>query len=188
VARAEAFLASKGLPTAARLALSQGSGEWLPVESLERDDFAGVRFLDVHVMKSGHARDSFPHIAARVIVAAYWMGHTDRQRAVEAAFELGRIGALSQLYAAETAAAKKAGGRTKRRWWAEDVAAEITGWADIPESYRPMVIETDQAVLTVYRDGDPIRGSERIICLIDGKEQSLAKKTFLNRYFSRRRR
>ena len=75
---------------------------------------------------------------------------------------------------------KGKGEMPKRRLWADDLAAVITCWEDIPESYAPMEIETDQADLTIYRDGN------NVVCKIANdrgeRTQKLAKSTFEKRY------
>ncbi len=75
---------------------------------------------------------------------------------------------------------RERGKKPKRRWWADEVAQRITSWEDIPESFSPMEIETDQADLTIYRDGN------NVVCKIADdrgeRTQKLARSTFEKRY------
>ncbi len=180
VASARAFLAERGIPGCAQLYKSRQIGEY-GCKKLDARDSGGFCTLDIFVIRHlGLKRDSFEHIAARVIVAADAMQRREGEHALEAAFELGTLEILSRAYAKESREARERGGKEKRRWWADVLAPLITCWEDIPESYAPMEIETDQAYLTIYRDGD------QVFCKIKDdrgeRTQKLKRSTFEKRY------
>ena len=71
----------------------------------------------------------------------------------------------------------------QKKQWAQDLAAEIRSWEEIPEQHNcPLEIETLEATLKFYRDGD------KVVCLIkDGegtRTSDLAESTF-KRYYLR---
>ncbi len=180
VARARAFLADRGIPGCAQLYQSRQTGEY-QCAKLDARDSGGFCTLDIFVIKHLELeRDSFEHLAARVIVAADAMQKREGEHALEAAFELGTLEILSRVYAKESRHLRNISPKNKRRWWADVLAAQITCWEDIPESYAPMEIETDQADLTIYRDGDTV------VCKIQDdrgeRTQKLARSTFEKRY------
>jgi hypothetical protein len=183
VASAREFLAGRDIPGCAQLFRSQKSGEYTCTEPEYRDR-GGFCALDIFVLKHlDLERDSFEHLAARVIVAADAMQRREGEHSLEAAFELGTLEILSRVYAMESRGAKRRGGKPKRRWWADVLDEQITSWDDIPESYAPMEIETDQADLKIYRDGDSV------VCKIEDdrgeRTQKLARSTFEKRYMRR---
>lgn len=69
-----------------------------------------------------------------------------------------------------------AGKKRKRRHWAELLADQISAWDEIPESLCPLEIDTLQADLLIYRDGD------KVVCAVDGSESHLARSSFEKRY------
>lgn len=78
---------------------------------------------------------------------------------------------------------RKKGGVSKRRGWADLLAEheQINAWNDIPDDLdEPLVIDTLEADLRLYRDGD------RVICFNDytRKESSLKRSTFEKRYLN----
>ncbi len=180
VASARAFLADRGVPGCAQLYKSRKTGKY-QCAKLDARDSGGFCTLDIFVTKHlDLGRDCFEHLAARVIVVADAMRRREGEHALEAAFELGTLEILSRVYAAESRQARKITKKDKRRKWADILAEQIAVWEDISESFDPMEIETDQAELTIYRDGDSV------ICKIADdrgeRTQKLARSTFEKRY------
>ena len=71
---------------------------------------------------------------------------------------------------------REKGKRPKRRKWADELAELIISWDEIPDSNDPLIIETLETDLKIYRDG------EDVVCAADGNVTKLARTTFERRY------
>jgi hypothetical protein len=181
VERARAFLRRCGLLDCPMVVRLRATGEWACFTGQKPGELTGGSDLDSYILKvSGLARDSSEHIAARTIVLSAETQNPDRDRAIEAAYWLGRIHSLSVVYATEARDRSKGGRNPKKRGWAEILAAQISCWADIPGPHDPIELDGDDADFKIYRDG------EKVVCRIrDGKgerEENLAKSSFEKRY------
>ncbi len=179
VASARAFLAARGIPGCAWLYQSRQTGEYQCVK-LDARDAGGCCTLDIFVIKHlDLERDSFEHLAARVIVEADAMQRREGEHALEAAFKLGTLEILSWVYAKESREARRRGGKGKRRKWAEALAAQITSWEDIPEDREePLEIWTGSGEYRIFRDGD------EVFC-IHHHEKGMTEKSLKKRSFTR---
>ena len=113
VAGARAFLAERGIPGCAQLHQSRQTGKFSCAESCpeDRGEFCA---LDHYVFKIlGHKRDSYEHLAARVIVAADAVQHRESEHALAAAQELGALAILTRVYAAMS----RQGSNMQNRLW-----------------------------------------------------------------------
>lgn len=138
VASARAFLAEREIPGCAQLYQSRQTGEY-QCAKLDARDSGGFCTLDGYVLKHlGLKRDSYEHLAARVIVAADAMQRRDGEHALEAAFELGTLEILSRVYAAQSRQGRNNSPKNKRRAWAEDLAERLAhdGARDKEEAYK----------------------------------------------------
>ena len=181
VARARAFLADRGIPGCAQLYQSRQTGEY-QCAKLDARDSGGFCTLDIFVIKHLELeRDSFEHLAARVIVAADAMQRREGEHALEAAFELGTLEILSRVYAAQSRQGRNITLKDKRKRWAIALAAQITSWEDIPEDPDdPLIIWSGEGEYRIHRDGD------KVVCVHHHKkgmtEKTLTKRGFIRGY------
>jgi hypothetical protein len=153
VVSAKAFLAGRGIPGCVWLFRPQKTGEYSCTKPSDPLDRGGGYKLDNYVLKIlGLNRDSFEHLAARVIVAADAMQRRAGEHALEAAFELGTLEILSRVYADESRQAKKRGRMDKSRGWAEYLADHLvdhgatdqhTAKAMIPKERSEFILDED---------------------------------------------
>lgn len=128
VAAAGQLLEAAGLPCSPWLALAPDGGS-RPIETpraADRSVGEGVVRLDAYVDRLGHARDSAPWLAARIVTAVHAAddGQSDPRIA---AFELGRWAALMGVYGIESSGARQSADRSAeyRRRVTEHSYAEI---------------------------------------------------------------
>lgn len=184
VASARAFLAEREIPGCAQLYQSRQTGEY-QCAKLDARDSGGFCTLDGYVLKHlGLKRDSYEHLAARVIVAADAMQKRDGEHALEAAFELGTLEILSRVYAAQSRQGKKITLKDKRKPWAIALDAQITSWKDIPEDPDdPLIIWSGEGEYRIHRDGD------KVVCVHHHKKgmtvKTLKKRSFIRGYLKK---
>ncbi len=178
---ARAVLRSHDLPDCPQMVKSRSTGAWQCYEGHATGEIYGCD-LDQYILKVRHLeRDSFEHLAARVIVAELEMQRPERERAIEGAVQLGQVSVLTRVYDMMSQQGKKIGGKKKRRRWAVALADQITSWEDIPsERDEALEISAEDGDYTIYREGDTV------ICNHHYKkgmsEYSLAKSSFKKRY------
>lgn len=181
VASARAFLAERKIPGCAQLYKSRQTGEY-QCAKLDARDGGGFCTLDGYVLKHlDLGRDSYEHLAARVIVAADAMQRRDGEHALEAAFELGTLEILSRVYAAQSRQGRNITLKDKRKPWAIALKAEITSWEDIPEDHGdPLIIWSGEGEYRIHRDGD------EVVCVHNHKKgqtvKKLKKRSFIRGY------
>ncbi|WP_303436629.1 hypothetical protein [Salipiger sp. 1_MG-2023] len=76
-----------------------------------------------------------------------------------------------------------AGKKNKRRWWAIEIASQISRWDDIPESHAPKLIEALERDFIFYRDGNTLCCEDFHTAQSIG---TLKKDSFRRRYLSKR--
>ena len=179
VENARAFLADRGIPGCAQLYQSRQTGNYTCAKPA---DVGGWCALDNYVVKHlGLKRDSFEHLAARVVVTADAMQRRDGEHALAAAFELGTLEILSRAYAAESRQGRSITSKDKRKPWAIAAKEKITSWDDIPtDPDNPLVILGAHGEYRIFRDGN------EVFCHHHHKngvtEKSLKKRSFIRGY------
>jgi hypothetical protein len=195
VERARAFLRGLGLPDAPMVVRLRATDDWACYVDQPFEDVIGAMDLDEYLIRHrGIERDAPAHIAARAVVLTAEMKHPDRDRAIKAAYELGRLHSLSLVYHADIVGAKKRGRKSKRRLWADVLAdflvdkgalTNAEARAMIPDSYSPLQIDEDHEI---FLDDDKKRG--KIIVFIDPiteqRVDDMTLRNFIDRYFRRK--
>lgn len=185
---ARRLLRSRGLPDCERVFKARDTGNWVCDDAPDSSRVAGSQRLDYHVRQELRLpRDSAEDLAARIIVTAQELERADSERAREAAYRLGRLVTLASVYARETVQRKAAGGKDKRKEWADALAAELhdaapgrhfhAHWRAIPKGGQGQFV----AGWEVYRDGDMLCAANDAT----GKVQKIRKSTFRTEYWSR---
>ncbi len=184
---ARAFLRSHDLPDCPQMVKSRSTGAWQCYEGQATGEISGGCDLDQYILKVRKLkRDSFEHLAARVIVAALEMQRPERERAIEGAVQLGQLSVLTRVYAMMSQHGKDIGSTEKRQKWAKALAEQIGSWEDIPEDCEnPLEIWTGDGDYRIFRDGG------KVVCIHNHKKGSdtkeLKKRSFIRGYLNRSR-
>ena len=178
---ARAFLRSHDLPDCPQMVKSRSTGAWQCYERQATGEISGWCDLDQYILKVRQLeRDSFEHLAARVIVAELEMQRPERERAIEGAVQLGQLSVLTRVYAMINLHMSDIGGAPKRRKWADLLVEQIDSWEDIPESTSPLEIDELDYNWKIFRDGDVV------VCNIEDKKgtrtKTLKRSSFEKRY------
>ena len=176
VASARAFLAELGIPGCAQLYQSRKTGEY-QCDKLDARDRGWTCTLDIFVEKHlGLKRDSFEHLAARVIVAADAMQKREGEHALEAAFELGKLKKLSGIYAKESRDLREIGKSKKRRRWADVLAERLvddgatdqhTAKAMIPDGQGEFSLDEDHGFYLTEEWSDTKNANVEMLIFVD---------------------
>ena len=184
---ARAFLRSHDLPDCPQMVKSRSTGAWQCYEGQATGEISGGCDLDQYILKvRQRKRDSFEHLAARVIVAALEMQRPERERAIEGAVQLGQLSVLTRVYAMISQHGINMGSTEKRQKWAKALAEQIDSWEDIPEDCEdPLEIWTGDSEYRIFRDGG------KVVCIHNHKkgsdEKELKKRSFIRGYLNRDR-
>jgi len=184
---ARAFLRSHDLPDCPQMVKSRSTGAWQCYERQATGEISGGCDLDQYILKVRQLkRDSFEHLAARVIVAALEMQRPERERAIEGAVQLGQLSVLTRVYAMMSRHGENIGRANKRRKWADLLVEQIDSWEDIPEDREdPLQIWTENGEYRIFRDGG------KVVCIHNhetgSNEKALKKRSFIRGYLNRDR-
>ncbi|MGM0857224.1 MAG: hypothetical protein ACQEW0_09065 [Pseudomonadota bacterium] len=139
VASAKAYLESAGLPSVPVLFKSNHSSKW-QVEPTKRDDFAGMRSLELHFKKLGHSRDSLEDLSARIICSASRLEQVPSEKSHEIVMAYTEAITLARVYGIVSRTQRNNASKTKKKLWAIELAKELAEEFDnFPDAWREVV-------------------------------------------------